>query len=100
MTQPLQVRELRLQRKMTQARLARASGVEQGYISRIETGKSGPSPAVLQRLATALGVSPGALFEREGYEARILMVMERIPPDRREEALTILETISRALSKN
>lgn len=54
---------LRKKRGFSQAKLAELIGVEQPTIQRWETGKRLPDLDSLHRLATALGVSPGALLE-------------------------------------
>lgn len=53
----LAVRIFRERQDWNQAELARASGVDRGYISRIETGSADPGLQVQRRLAEALGVS-------------------------------------------
>ena len=51
------LRQLREAKEMTQADLAKKSGVAQGYISALEAGeKKNPGIDVLKRLARALGV--------------------------------------------
>jgi transcriptional regulator with XRE-family HTH domain len=94
------IRAHRAKRKLTQRQLADIVGVEQGYISRLERGLQEPGPDVLRRLADALGVSPGALYERNGLEARILALFEQVPADRQEDALAALEHVLRAYSRN
>jgi len=47
--------ELRKKRGMTQVELAKASGIDQGEISRIEKGIANPTLATLQSLLQALG---------------------------------------------
>jgi transcriptional regulator with XRE-family HTH domain len=59
----VQVRSLRNQAGITQAQLAESVNVAPETMSRIERGKLTPSTALVTRLATAIGVSPGALFE-------------------------------------
>lgn len=54
---------LRKKRGMSQARLAELVGVEQPTIQRWEKGTRLPDLDSLHRLATVLGVSPGALLE-------------------------------------
>lgn len=54
---------LRKKRGMSQAKLAEAVGVEQPTIQRWESGKRLPDLDSLHRLATVLGVTPGALLE-------------------------------------
>ena len=48
---------------MTQERLAELAGLNYKYIGRVELGKADPGAAVLVRLARALSVSVGDLFE-------------------------------------
>ncbi len=64
-------RTIRAQREemgLSQARLAVAAGLSQGYLSQIENGEvSNPSAAVLFRLAQALHVDPRDLLQAAGY---------------------------------
>jgi ribosome-binding protein aMBF1 (putative translation factor) len=46
----------RLAAGMTQRELARTSGIDQGEISRIESGQANPTVQTLQALGTPLGV--------------------------------------------
>ncbi len=57
------VRELRQKRDLSQARLAREAGVTPSTISQVENNAINLSLQVLLRLAKALGVSIGELFE-------------------------------------
>jgi transcriptional regulator with XRE-family HTH domain len=58
-----QLRRLRLDRKLTQETLAERASLNYKYIGRIELGKADPGADVLVRLARALAVSVGELFE-------------------------------------
>ena len=58
-----QVRALRLERRLSQERLAERAGLNYKYIGRIELAKSDPGADVLVRLARALDVAVGDLFE-------------------------------------
>lgn len=51
----LAILRARAERHMSQADLARASGVDQRVLSRIETGASTPSIATLKKIARGLG---------------------------------------------
>ena len=51
----LAILQARAERRMSQADLARASGVDQRVLSRIETGASTPSIATLKKIARGLG---------------------------------------------
>jgi transcriptional regulator with XRE-family HTH domain len=58
-----QLRNLRLERKLSQERLAELAGLNYKYIGRIELGKADPGADVLVRLARALTVTVGDLFD-------------------------------------
>jgi len=51
----------RKQARLTQEELAEKSGLPQSHISRIECGKLSPSTGTLEKIASALGVSPSSL---------------------------------------
>jgi transcriptional regulator with XRE-family HTH domain len=57
-----QLRKLRLERDLSQERLAELSGLHYKYIGRVELAKSEPGADVLVRLARALRVPVGELF--------------------------------------
>ena len=59
----VQLRRLREDRKLTQEELAELAGLHYKYVGRIELGKSDPGAYVLVRLAAALRVPIGELFE-------------------------------------
>jgi transcriptional regulator with XRE-family HTH domain len=58
-----QLRRLRLDRQMTQEALAELASLNYKYIGRVELGKADPGADVLVRLARALSVPVGELFE-------------------------------------
>jgi transcriptional regulator with XRE-family HTH domain len=58
-----QLRRLRLERQMSQERLAELAGLSYKYVGRIELAKADPGADVLVRLARALAVTVGELFE-------------------------------------
>ena len=56
---------LRLERflkKVTQAKISKATGIPQATLSRIERGERAAKPAEQKAIARALGLSPGDLF--------------------------------------
>jgi transcriptional regulator with XRE-family HTH domain len=57
------LRELRLERVLSQRELAERAGVSPKTVLDVETGKIRPHPATLRKLAAALGVEPSALAE-------------------------------------
>lgn len=61
-TQTSGLAHYRQRKKLSQAQLARAVGVPQEYVSRMETGDMIPKAVVLDKLCKALGVTPNLLF--------------------------------------
>lgn len=57
------VRALRLERHLTQERLAELSGLHYTYVSRIESGTGNVSITKLIALSRALGTSPSDLLD-------------------------------------
>jgi transcriptional regulator with XRE-family HTH domain len=58
-----QVRRLRLERDLSQERLAELAGVNYKYLGRVELSKADPGATVLVRLARALVVPVGEIFD-------------------------------------
>ena len=59
------LRRLRLERFLSQAELARQSGLHTITISRLEAGRAKPSTRTVRRLAESLAVTPGELATPE-----------------------------------
>lgn len=59
----MKLKELREQRNLSQQELARRAGIAQSSIHYIETGQKSPTYRILQKLASALGVSVADLLE-------------------------------------
>jgi len=57
------MKRIRTKKKMSQGDIARALGVDRGYISNIENGKKNPTLATIQKLADALRVSADELLK-------------------------------------
>ena len=58
-----QLRRLRLERRLSQEKLAELAGLTYKYVGRIELAKADPGADVLVRIARALAVPVGELFE-------------------------------------
>ena len=58
------VRELRIERGLSQAKLAARAGIDPSTVNQIETGKRSPSANSLNKLAAALGVEVVDLFPK------------------------------------
>jgi DNA-binding XRE family transcriptional regulator len=59
------LRHLRLQAGLTQAELARRTGIHRPNIARVEAGRHTPSLETLTRMASAIGVSAAAVLAEE-----------------------------------
>ena len=64
----LRIREIRLEKGLTQTALADISGYAQSQIWRWEVGKECPSARVVYNLITALGVEPNQMFQGDWSE--------------------------------
>jgi len=62
---PDTLRRLRLASFITQAELARRSGVHALTITRLENSRTAPSTRTVRALAAALGIAPGELASPE-----------------------------------
>jgi transcriptional regulator with XRE-family HTH domain len=60
---PKRLKELRLEKKISQTELGKLVGVHYTHIGRYEMGKSTPKSNTLKKLAGALGVTTDYLFE-------------------------------------
>lgn len=58
------LRELRLERGLTQEALALDAGTERSHVSALERAEKGPSLATILRLAQALGIPAGEIVDR------------------------------------
>lgn len=59
----MELREFRRKAKMTQAKLAERSGVSQGYIAHIESGRRIPAVKTAKKIADVLGIDWVLLFK-------------------------------------
>jgi DNA-binding XRE family transcriptional regulator len=61
--EPESLRHLRLARGLSQSRFADLVGTSQSHIARLEAGITEPQVSTVEKLAIALNIAPGALFE-------------------------------------
>ncbi len=107
-----ELRRLRREQGLSQARLAELAGVTASYLSQLETGERNPTPMVIRRLSPHLNVSPNHLLGRigmvemdlagtlAGNRAYVGRVAPDLPEDQVEEManyLTYLEFKEEAL---
>jgi transcriptional regulator with XRE-family HTH domain len=91
-----QLRRLRLERKLSQEELAERAGLNYKYIGRIELAKADPGAAVLVRLARALDVPVGELFDTITPSGT---VVPRIFPHEADSILTTLAALTTAVER-
>ena len=58
------LKELRVERSLTQEKLAELADFDRTYIYRLEKGKREPSLSTILKLSDALKVSPGEILNR------------------------------------
>ncbi|KKW31514.1 MAG: hypothetical protein UY74_C0012G0002 [Candidatus Kaiserbacteria bacterium GW2011_GWC2_52_8b] len=59
----LNLKRIRIKKKMSQGDIARALEVHRAYVSGIENGKRNPTLATIKKLSDALGVSADELLK-------------------------------------
>lgn len=93
------LKSIRQGRKLSQQQLADMVGANQATISKIENGDDGVTLRMINQIAKALNVTPFALFSVPDLQSRAMVALERIDPDTRPAALTVLEAMARASQK-
>lgn len=82
------IREARVSKGMTQARLAEKIGVRHGIISKYETGMVSPTIDQLQKIAEALGVSPVEFFDiPEKYKEAVAQTFDTARDEVRQQLI-------------
>jgi len=56
------LKKIRLEKGMTQGDICRATGMDRGYISRVESGQKNPTISNLEKIAKALKIFPDELI--------------------------------------
>lgn len=59
----LNIKRIREEKGMTQGDIHRKTGMDRGYISRVESGLKNPTIFNLEKIAKALGVKPDVLLK-------------------------------------
>lgn len=59
------IKRIREEKGMTQGDIHRATGMDRGYISRVESGLKNPTISNLEKIAEALKVSPDELLKNK-----------------------------------
>jgi transcriptional regulator with XRE-family HTH domain len=90
------LREWRNHRGYTQDRLAEMTGLSKPFISQLERGERGFTPATLELLAEALKCGIDDLFVRDPTDPEgIWSVWENLPPAKRVQLVEIGKTLGR-----
>jgi transcriptional regulator with XRE-family HTH domain len=103
------IRRLRLKAGLTQEELALKSGLSQGYVNQLESGKRRFTQKSLELIADALSIPMGELFREEGIQTvtavaeknvrykkkrpdrkKFLALLNELPKDIVEHYLTLL----------
>lgn len=71
------IRQIRLERQMTQERLASMTGFSNAFISKIENYATIPSIGSLSKIATALGVNISTLFDESPEDRQDIILVRR-----------------------
>lgn len=67
------IKELRIQKNMTQAQLAESVGIDPKHQSCIENGRNFPSADLLDKYSNVLQISSGELLNIEHHENRTIL---------------------------
>ena len=87
-------REWRKYRGLTLARLAERTGLSQGGLSQLETGRQGFSDTTLEILAEALNCSPGDLLMRNPLDTDgPWSIWSTLSPTQRTQAIEMMKVL-------
>ena len=90
------VKTLRIARGLTQAELAKMTGIDQGFISKIERDEANPTLQNIKAIAKALGAEPPELFDLPEFQRRVLETIGSITdPDEQAAAMVVLQAMAR-----
>ena len=78
MSLKLRIRQLRLERNLTQTELAQMIGVSTAHISEVERGKKNLNNHIVLRLSKAFDVEPFMLFEMAPLTEEMLANFSRL----------------------
>ncbi|HZU12339.1 MAG TPA: XRE family transcriptional regulator [Chloroflexota bacterium] len=71
------LRQIRRDRSLTMAELAARSGLTRSFLSQVESGRVSPSLTSLQKIASALGMTLGAMFAVPSPHSRVVRREDR-----------------------
>lgn len=89
------LRKIRQERKMTQAELADLINVNQATISKIERGSEAVTLDLVFRIAAALNVPAGLLFDLPELHERVLDALSKVSEQKQAAAVVVIEAMAR-----
>ncbi|MBQ2644956.1 helix-turn-helix transcriptional regulator [bacterium] len=90
------LKELRKNKKMTQFELAEAVEIDEKHLSHIETGRSFPKAALIEKFAETLGVDLDSMFDFSAKINRKLMIetisknVDKLPDSKLEKMYNLI----------
>lgn len=90
----LRIRELRKAKNLTQQELADRSGMSRSQLAMIEAETRPANTLRLNAIASALGVSPEALFDSGESVGRIMELLQQINEDDQAALLRMAEALA------
>ena len=112
------IRKFRLKGKITQEELALTSGLSQGYINQLESGKRNYTQKSLELIANALSLpvieflreeneeiplvseKEGSYLKKRSYKKEFIQILNDLPEHIVEHYLTLLKLEREVLTKN
>jgi transcriptional regulator with XRE-family HTH domain len=71
------IRDIRLRQLMTLESVAKTSGIDKGYLSRIERGQKSPSISTIVKLSAALDVDIADFFQGGGEDVKCAIIRRK-----------------------
>ena len=94
------IRSIREAADLSRETAAERAGTGANYLGEVERGEKFPTLEMIERIATALEVSPSAFFEYEAEEIdnqllvlKIQQILSRLKTDQLQEALRVLKAL-------
>ncbi len=88
------IKEIREAKGWTQADLAAAAGLNQGYLSKMENGTANATMDKIKAVSSALGVDDYELFAPSDLKARVLLALGAMGEDERQAAAVVIEAMA------
>lgn len=95
----IKVREIRMEKGLSQAELAYRANISRSYLSMIEAGLKHPNARRLHQIAEALGVPVTSLLEEDAERAHLREHMDLVATLTPEDQRTIID-LARRLARS